>query len=48
LPLNQGTITLERADVAVPESIPAGGSGLVPFHAGETLRWRFAGGAAEI
>jgi dihydroorotase len=39
LPLNDGTITLERADVRVPAEI----DGVVPFHAGETLRWRFAG-----
>jgi len=36
LPVNDETITLERADVTVPEEI----DGLVPFHAGETLRWR--------
>ena len=41
LPLNEGTVTLERVEVAVPESVAAGGSALVPFHAGETLRWRF-------
>src|SRR5690349_5659697 len=39
LPSNEETITLERADVQVPEEI----QGLVPFHAGETLRWRLAG-----
>jgi dihydroorotase len=39
LPLNEGTITLERGDVEVPEQI----GGVVPFHAGETLRWKFAG-----
>ena len=38
LPSNEETITLERADVEVPEAI----EGLVPFHAGETLRWRLA------
>jgi dihydroorotase len=38
LPLNEGTVTLERADVQVPERV----GDLVPFHAGETLRWRFA------
>lgn len=36
LPLNEGTVTLERAEVAVPQLI----DGLVPFHAGEILRWR--------
>ncbi|MEA3004347.1 MAG: dihydroorotase [Sphingomonadales bacterium] len=48
LPLNEGRIVLEQAEVAVPESLPAAGTNLVPFHAGETLRWRFVGGAAEI
>jgi dihydroorotase len=36
LPVNEGTITLERAEVTVPDEI----EGLVPFHAGETLRWK--------
>lgn len=40
LPVNDGTITLERAPVRVPESIAAAGSALVPFHAGEDLPWR--------
>jgi dihydroorotase len=40
LPLNDGTITLERADVRVPERIEAGDIELIPFHAGETLRWK--------
>jgi dihydroorotase len=39
LPLNEGTVTLERAEHAVPEEI----EGVVPFRAGQTLRWRFAG-----
>jgi dihydroorotase len=39
LPLNEGSVTLERADVVVPGEV----AGLVPFHAGETLRWRMAG-----
>ena len=39
LPVNEGTVTLERAEVEVPDEI----DGVVPFHAGETLRWRFAG-----
>lgn len=38
LPLNQGTVTLEKAAVTVPEEI----DGLVPFHAGETLGWKLA------
>jgi dihydroorotase len=36
LPLNEGTVTLEKADCDVPAAI----DGVVPFHAGETLRWR--------
>ncbi|WP_426266371.1 dihydroorotase [Sphingomonas sp. LHG3443-2] len=40
LPLNQGSVTLERAEVVVPEQIAAAGSSLVPFHAGQTLGWR--------
>jgi dihydroorotase len=39
LPPNEATITLRRADVQVPDEI----HGVVPFHAGETLRWRLAG-----
>lgn len=48
LPLNEGTITLEWAAVKVPERLPAGDTSLVPFHAGETIRWRIAGGEAAI
>lgn len=40
LPLNEGTITLDRAETPVPEKIDIGGTVLVPFHAGETLGWR--------
>jgi dihydroorotase len=43
LPLNEGRIVLERRETAVPDSLPAGETRLVPFHAGETLRWAFAG-----
>jgi dihydroorotase len=42
LPLNEGTITLEHAPASVPETIPAGETTLVPFHAGESLPWRVA------
>jgi dihydroorotase len=42
LPLNEGTVTLERADTRVPERIEVGPIGLVPFKAGETLPWRLA------
>ncbi|HET7708256.1 MAG TPA: dihydroorotase [Sphingomicrobium sp.] len=37
LPLNDGTVTLRRADAEVPPII----DGVVPFHAGERLRWSF-------
>lgn len=36
LPLNDGTVTLERADVIVPDRVGE----VVPFHAGETIGWR--------
>ena len=39
LPLNQGTITFERKDHRVPDSLETGPTTLVPFHAGETLAW---------
>jgi dihydroorotase len=39
LPLNEGTVTLEQADAQVPDEI----EGVVPFHAGQKLRWRFVG-----
>ena len=40
LPLNSGTVTLERGAVQVPASIGEGDTAVVPFHAGETLAWR--------
>jgi len=40
LPLNEGTVTLDGSSVEVPGSLDAGGTELVPFHAGETLGWR--------
>lgn len=43
LPVNEGTVSLERTEVQVPEKIVAEGIELVPFHAGETLGWRFVG-----
>jgi dihydroorotase len=42
LPLNEGTVTLVREDTVAPDEIDAGESRLVPFHAGETMRWRLA------
>jgi len=43
LPLNEDRVVLERAEVSVPRSLAAAGTTVVPFHAGETLGWRFAG-----
>ena len=39
LPLNTGTVTLDRGAVTVPTTLSAGGASVVPFHAGETLGW---------
>jgi dihydroorotase len=39
LPANEDTIALERGETPVPEEV----EGIVPFHAGETLSWRFVG-----
>jgi dihydroorotase len=39
LPINEGTVTLVRAEVQAPDEI----EGIVPFHAGETLGWTFVG-----
>lgn len=36
LPLNEGSITLERSPVTVPDMI----GDVVPFHAGETIGWK--------
>ncbi len=43
LPPNDGTVTLEKTETRVPATITAPGGSLVPFHAGETLSWRFRG-----
>ena len=43
LPLNEGRIVLERAATMVPADLPAAGTHLVPFQAGESLGWRLAG-----
>lgn len=39
LPVNEETITLERKPVTVPNTLPAAGTDIIPFHAGETLDW---------
>ncbi|MVZ98756.1 dihydroorotase [Sphingorhabdus sp. IMCC26285] len=46
LPLNKGTITLERGSTNVPHTVDANGTTIVPFHAGETLGWVVA--AADL
>ncbi|QKG69915.1 dihydroorotase [Erythrobacter mangrovi] len=40
LPLNEGTVTLEKAPVSVPAEVSGGEAVIVPFHASETLSWR--------
>ena len=40
LPVNEAEITLERAEVPVPDSLDLTGEEIVPFHAGQTLGWR--------
>ena len=42
LPVNEATVTLERAPCEVPPVIDANGTPIVPFHGGETLGWRLA------
>ncbi|MEO6247792.1 MAG: dihydroorotase [Sphingomicrobium sp.] len=38
LPLNEESVTIDRVPVAVPDRV----AGLVPFHAGQTLKWHLA------
>lgn len=42
LPLNEGTVTLEKAEVAVPGEVDGGEASIVPFHADEVLSWRLS------
>ncbi len=42
LPVNEGSVTLENAPVDVPAQVDGGEAEIVPFHAGETLKWRLA------
>jgi dihydroorotase len=39
LPLNEGTLTLQRSELGVPDALGAGDIELVPFLAGKTLPW---------
>ena len=43
LPLNAAKVALERVPNLVPATLTANATSLVPFHAGETLAWRFVG-----
>jgi dihydroorotase len=43
LPLNEGKVTLERGGLAVPQTVDANGTPIVPFHAGEEIGWKFIG-----
>lgn len=42
LPVNDGTVTLEKVPVDVPDTVDGGDAEIVPFHAGERLNWRLA------
>jgi dihydroorotase len=42
LPVNETRVTLERQECPVPERIEVAGGQVVPWMAGETLKWRFA------
>ena len=42
LPLNEGTVTLERVRHQVEAKVEHGDIRVVPFHAGEMLNWRLA------
>jgi len=42
LPLNDGTITLTRKEVSVPETLDVMDTQIVPFHSGATLGWSFS------
>ncbi|MEM6856640.1 MAG: dihydroorotase [Pseudomonadota bacterium] len=41
--VNEETVTLERVQSPVPEELPLVGETIVPWHAGQTLEWRFVG-----
>ncbi|MEX0300504.1 MAG: dihydroorotase [Kordiimonas sp.] len=43
LPLNEKRVVLERGESEVPELIKASDTHIAPYHAGETLKWKFAG-----
>jgi dihydroorotase len=41
LPVNEETVVLERTTITAELAIPAAGTHIVPFHAGEQLTWHF-------
>jgi dihydroorotase len=43
LPVNAGSVTLERGGELAADLIDANGTAIVPFHAGEKLGWRYLG-----
>ncbi|MCP4043367.1 MAG: dihydroorotase [Gammaproteobacteria bacterium] len=43
LPRSRESITLKREAWSIPDSLPFGGEVLVPFRAGETIKWRIGG-----
>jgi dihydroorotase len=43
LPVNEDSVTLERAEVAVPACLHVTGEEIVPWHGGQTLGWKFLG-----
>jgi dihydroorotase len=47
LPPNDARIVLRREPLTVPAVVGAGGDAVVPFRAGETLRWRLAGSGED-
>jgi len=47
LALNTDRVVLERTPHETPHRLGAGATALVPFHAGATLNWRFAGAADD-
>jgi dihydroorotase len=42
LPLNEGTVTLARTSVKVPDHISGSDADVTPFHAGQMLNWKLA------
>ncbi len=43
LPVNEDQVTLERVEIAVPETLELVGEEIVPWHGGKTLGWLFVG-----